>query len=57
MLIMIQNNEILMIWLNKKQIARDKLPKLHDKMISIWTDRRLRSYIGITLHTFVDNDW
>jgi hypothetical protein len=22
----------------------------------VWTDRQLRSYIGITLHTFIDDD-
>ncbi|CAF2241087.1 unnamed protein product, partial [Rotaria magnacalcarata] len=56
--------------LSRRQMTRDKLPKLHDRMIMklkalcnnaeyvsvalhVWTDRRLRSYIGITLHTFV----
>ena len=59
--------------LSRRQITRDKLPKLHDKMVEklkcfcnnaeyvsvtldIWSDRRLRSYIGITMHTFVEND-
>ena len=59
--------------LSRRQITRDKLPKLHDRMImklkalcnnaeyvsvtlDVWTDRRLRSYIGITLHTFVGDD-
>ncbi|CAM4961709.1 unnamed protein product [Rotaria socialis] len=49
--------------LSRRQITRDKLPKLHDRMImklkalcnnaeyvsvtlDVWTDRRLRSYIG-----------
>ncbi|CAF1595528.1 unnamed protein product [Didymodactylos carnosus] len=59
--------------LSRRQLTRDKLPKLHDKMVTklkilcnnaehvsvtldVWTDRRLRSYIGITLHTFIDDE-
>ncbi|CAF1334543.1 unnamed protein product [Didymodactylos carnosus] len=49
-------------------ITRDRIPKMYDAMLKklkvicnnvsitldLWSDRRLRSYMGVTLHTIID---